>query len=322
MKQRKLVPNVPLPDFKNRKPSSAAANAASDAHVVTPQPASTPAATTPIEKDIRSIPVGLIDPNPFPPRQVYTPAMIRKRADDLASQGQHDPIHVIPNPAAPGRFIIADGWTRVLGCTTHKVLDELQAEVHHDMSLVQAAWFGYQQNEGREQHRDIDRAQFYESMIAETGREAQDIALEAGISPQLMSMYRAYAKLPEEVMEIMLQNPDKFTANAAAQLLKLCKTDDGSSKAAVALAAKFSDEDQTIRWLISQVQSKLSTKPRNGKSPLKHVRYANGYFKQRKDGFEVSISVPAEKQEEFGIELEKLLDKVAVKETSKGGTDA
>lgn len=259
-------------------------------------------------RNIQSIFVHLIDPNPLAPREVYTPEMISSRAEDLRSQGQHDPIHVIPNPAAAGRYLICDGWTRVQACIQHKVFDSLLAEIHSDLSLEESAWFGYEQNECRAMHCDLDRAMFYEKLLA-AGESAAEIAQRAKLSKTMMSFYRAYAKLPVEVMEIILLNPGRFGATVAYQLHKLqerCGT-----RKAVAVASKFGAEDQTVRWLTNQVQSLTSPTIAKPVAPLKQVRYSNGFLKQRDDLFEVSITVPDDKREAFSLALEKLLETVA-----------
>ncbi|ABM39997.1 ParB/RepB/Spo0J family partition protein [Polaromonas naphthalenivorans] len=259
-------------------------------------------------RNLQSINIHLIDPNPLAPREVYTPQMILSRADDLRVQGQHDPIHVIPNPDASGRFIICDGWTRVLACREHKVFDSLLAEIHNELSLEESAWFGYEQNECRAMHCDLDRAMFYEKLIA-AGEPAVEIARRAKLSKTMMSFYRAYAKLPEDVMEIIRQNPGKFGANAAYQLHKLHEK--CGIRKAVALAGKYAVEDQTVRWLTNQAQALLSPTASKSIAPSKQIRYSNGYYKQRGDIFEVSIAVPDDKRVAFSIALEKLLDTVA-----------
>lgn len=253
--------------------------------------------------------IHLIDPNPLAPREVYTPQMILERADDLRSQGQHDPIHVIPNPDAAGRFIICDGWTRVQACLVHKVLDGLLAEIHAGLSLQEAAWFGYEQNEGRQQHCDFDRAMFYEKLIAK-GMNASDVARRAKLDRSMMSFYRSYAKLPDDVLQIVRTHPAKFGSRVAYELNKL--NENLGTRKTVALATKFADEDHPVRWLQNQVQAYLHPATHKISVPLKHVRYANGYYKQRETGFEVSIDVPAEKREAFAQALENLLETVAV----------
>ena len=171
-------------------------------------------------RNLTMIGVHLIDPNPLAPREVYTPEMILNRAEDLRAQGQHDPIHVIPNPDAAGRFIICDGWTRVQACREHKVFDTLLAEIHTELGMQESAWFGYEQNEGRSQHCDLDRAMFYEKLIA-AGESQAEVARRAKVSKTMMSFYRAYAKLPEDVLEIVRLHPHKFGATEAYQLAKL-----------------------------------------------------------------------------------------------------
>jgi ParB family chromosome partitioning protein len=250
----------------------------------------------------------LIDPNPLAPREVYTPEMIRDRAEALRTQGQHDPIHVIPNPDSAGRYIIADGWTRVQACLEHKVLDHLLAEIHDDLTLEQSAWFGYQQNEEREQHCDLDRAMFYDKLIT-AGESASDVARKAGVSRSQMTFYRAFAKLPPDVIEIVRGAPTRFGANAAYQLCKVAEK--VGLRHAVRLAVKFLEENHTYAWLVNQAQGLLE--PRTHKQPTasKQVRYKNGYYKQRGDSFEVNISVEPSKRAKFATALEQLLATVA-----------
>lgn len=320
MKKRTFAPapGLPLPDFSNKSAEVvpvATHVTVEDAPVASPP--STPLISEVVVelsnqsgRDMRIISVDLIDVNPLAPREIYTPAMISDRAENLRTQKQHDPIHVIPNPEAPGRFIIADGWTRVQACRIHGVLPALLAEVHHHLTVREAAWFGYEQNEGREGHCDLDRAQFYEKMIND-GDTPTEIARRTNLSKSLLSFYRSYAKLPEDVLEIVREHPNKFSANVAYHLAKVFEK--CGAKKAVALASKFAAEEQTVRWLINQAQSFISPSNHKTIAPMKHIRYGNGYYKQRGDGFEVSIhSVPAEKREQFAEALEELLDTVAI----------
>jgi ParB family transcriptional regulator, chromosome partitioning protein len=266
--------------------------------------------TPSICRDLREIPVSLIDANPLAPREVYTPTMIARRAEELRTQGQHDPIHVIQNLESPGRFIIADGWTRVQACRDHKVMNTLLAEIHHGLSLHQAAWFGYEQNEGREQHCDLDRAMFYERLIA-SGENAADIARRANITRGQMTFFRSFSRLPVEVLEIIRSSPEKFGANAAYHLSKLY--DKCGLRRTISLAMKFDEEGQTVRWLVNQVQGAINPGARKAPATQKTIRYLNGYFKVRADGFDVSIDVPHDQREAFAAKLEDLLDTVATR---------
>ena len=260
-------------------------------------------------RNLTMLGVHLIDPNPLAPREIYTPEMILNRAEDLRAQGQHDPIHVIPNPNATGRFIICDGWTRVQACREHKVFESLLAEIHTEFGMQESAWFGYEQNEGRSQHCDLDRAMFYEKLIA-AGESPAEVARRAKVSKTMMSFYRAYAKLPEDVLEIVRLHPHKFGATEAYQLAKLY--DKAGIRKAVALANKYAAEDQPQRWLTNQVQALLNPIAHKAKTSGKTIRYANGVYKQRGDVFELVITVSAEQREAFAQGLEELLETAAI----------
>ncbi|WP_240498628.1 ParB/RepB/Spo0J family partition protein [Thauera propionica] len=257
-----------------------------------------------INRKYQNIAVSLIDANPLAPREIYTPQMIRERAEALRTQGQHDPIHVIPNPDEPKRFIICDGWTRVQACRDHQVMHELLAEVHEGMSLEESAWFGYQQNEERQQHCDLDRAMFYERLIA-TGESAAEVSRRAGISKSQMTFYRSYSRLPSEVMDIIRESPDRFGATVAYHLERLCQN--AGKRKAVALAARYAEENRPRSWLIAQVQGLIEAPAPRRPSSAKQIRFANGFYKQRDDSFEVNIKVDPAKRDAFAQALEALL---------------
>lgn len=256
------------------------------------------------------ISVSLVDPNPQAPRWLYTPAMIKARADDLRSQGQHDPIHVIPNPNEPGRYMIADGWTRVQACRDHKVLDELWAEVHYDLSPEEAAWFGYQQNEGRQQHCALDRAMFYAKKIAD-GESAAEIARRTGVSEGLISQYKSFARLPAELLEIVKEHPDRFGVAAGHQIYQLY--DAKGLRKAIIQAEEFAVADHSVLWLKKQVQAAIRPEARPPVVPFKRQVFSNGHYKQCNNEFEVVISViDPEKRASFAASLEALLATVAL----------
>lgn len=264
--------------------------------------------TTTHGRRLQLIDIALIDPNPLAPREVYTPQMILARAEALRTQGQHDPIHVMPHAEMPGRYIICDGWTRVQACRDHQVMHQLLAEIHENMTLEESAWFGYQQNEEREQHCDLDRAMFYEKLIA-AGETAAEVARRAGLSKQHMSSFRSFAKLPEDVLDIVRSDPRRFGANAVYQINKVCER--VGLKQAVRLASRFAEESRTYSWLLEQVQELCN--PKNRKSPVasRQIRFANGFYKQKGDMFEINITVSPEKRAQFAAELESLLATVA-----------
>lgn len=287
----------------------------------TPQPSnqmpSPPQQNASHVRDIREIDVSLIDSNPLAPREVYTPAMILTRAEELRAQGQHDPIHVIPNPNSAGRYIICDGWTRVQACQEHKVFVRLLTEIHHDLSLEQSAWFGFEQNEGRTQHTDLDRGMFFSKLVS-AGEKQAEIARRAKLSKTQMTFYMSYSKLPTEVLEVVRQNPQKFSANVAYQLTRLFEK--SGIERTLSLALQFSEEERPIRWLTTQVQLVIAPPELKPSTTAKTIRYSNGVYKQRGDQFELTITVPSEQRETFATELERLLSSVAIEAASEAVT--
>lgn len=259
-------------------------------------------------RDLRSIDPKLIDENPYAPREVYTPEMLLERADSLSKHGQRDPIHVIEHPSITGRYMIADGWTRTQACLTHSALPTLLAQVHHGITAAEAAWLGYEQNESREQHCDLDRAMFYEKQYA-NGMTPAEVARRTKISKTLLSFYRAYSKLPEEVLKIIRLNPKRFGSTAAHHLSRL--TQHCSESKVIAVATSYSTTDVPLRWLVDQCAQIINSA---GRTPIKSigktVRYDNGTLRQKGSKFDLSLDLPdATSREAFSLELEQLLAK-------------
>ena len=268
-----------------------------------------PTTATPFHgRDLRSIEPNLIDENPYAPREVYTPEMLLERADSLSKHGQRDPIHVIEHPDIQGRFMIADGWTRTQACIAPKALPSLLAEVHHDISAPEAAWLGYEQNESREQHCDLDRAMFYEKQYA-NGMTPAEVARRTKLSKTLLSFYRSYAKLPEEVLKIIRLNPKRFGSTSAHHLGRVAQH--CSESKLIALATNYSTTDVPLRWLVDQCANLINNSARGPQKTIgKTVRYNNGTLRQKGSKFDLSLDLPeVAARESFALELEQLLAK-------------
>ena len=299
MKQRSIGkgfgPGVPLLKFSNTP---------------TPPSPDKESSNAVIGRELRLIDPKLIDPNPLAPREIYTEEMIQTRAEELKNQGQRDPIHVIPNPKEPGRFIIADGWTRVQACLEHQALDQLLAEIHSDLSLESSAWLGWENNEGRAEHTDIDRGLFFAKMIG-NGKSPSEIADRAKIARSAMTFFQAYSKLPAEVLSEMRKHPKKFGSLVAYHLLRLC--DASGIESVLRLMDKYIKEDHGAHWVVAQAKNLMTTSsPRSKPTKNKTIKYQNGHLKTRPDGrVELAIHVAPEKLKAFEEALVALLNSVA-----------
>lgn len=261
---------------------------------------------------LRMINVDSIDENPYAPREIYTPEVISARGMALLSQGQHDPIHVIPNPDALGRFIIADGWTRVLGSRHGGVIKQLLAQIHDDLTVEQAAWYGYEQNEERSEMCDYDRGLFYHKLIKEGLATQQEIAKRLNRDKSTITQYVAYGDLPEEVREIVKTNIARFPYRVAYALKRLA--DSAGVTAAVKVANEHADNQDSRDDLINKVQAiiapiKRRRATRDVERKPREVRdFRNGRYLATQDGkFELSIKIDDERREEFRAKFEALI---------------
>lgn len=311
MKLRRMGPGVPIQGFSNSpSPSnSSITDTTADGTSVLQKQVRSFDST----RDIREVDVDLIDPNPLAPREVYTNAMIRAMADAMTEQGQHDAIHVIPNLDTPGRYIICDGWTRVQACKKHDILGgKLLAEIHHELTVEESAWFGYQQNEGRNQHFDVDRGLFYAKLI-EAGQSQTEIARRTNLSKSLMSFYLSYSKLPEPVLDLIRDRPERFGATAAYHLAKFF-LDNKNLAAILDLAQQFALEGHSVRWLAAQTKLPAAHQPTRPVPKIKTVTYANGRYELSEAQCKLDINlenVPPAIRSTFTIELEKLIAMVS-----------
>ena len=317
MKLRRMGPGVPIQGFSNSpSPSNSSINDTTAAGTSVLQ---TRVRSFDSTRDIRELDIDLIDPNPLAPREVYTNAMIRAMADALTEQGQHDAIHVIPNLDTPGRYIICDGWTRVQACKKHYILGgKLLAEIHHELTVEESAWFGYQQNEGRNQHFDVDRGLFYAKLI-EAGQSQTEIARRTNLSKSLMSFYLSYSKLPEPVLDLILDRPERFGATAAYHLAKFF-LDNKNLAAILDLAQQFAVEGHSVRWLAAQTKLPVAHQPTRPAPKIKTVIYTNGRYELSEGQCKLDFNlenVPLAMRSTFTIELEKLIAMVAAGDPSQ-----
>lgn len=270
-----------------------------------------------VTKDVsrRNIRLDLIDENPFAPREIYTPEMLLARATSIRTHGQNDAIHVIPHPDDPDRFMIADGWTRVQACLIHDVCETLRADIHLKLTPKEAAWFGYEQNESREAHCDLDRCMFFQKQLADgaTEKEVQD---RAGVKKTTFGWMKSFAKLDTEVLDVIRQsdNPAIFSAKIADYIYRI-QAHLGVSEAVV-FAGKFKTGNFTHAQFIDRVVKRLDTvrKTPTPRSTGKTLRYDNGTFRTKGNNVVLNLNLATDVMPQFTAEMEQLLAKYTVKE--------
>lgn len=234
------------------------------------------------------IEVSLLDPNPCPCRTIYPDEVVQNMANLLSSDGQRDPIHVMPNPLAPGRYLVCDGWTRALSCKVHKVLEKLWSCVHTDLTTAESSWFGFDQNEQRRAHFHVDRGLFFSRRIAEGDRPAH-ISERSGFTRPVVSQLLAFGKLDPKLLDKVKEYPAKFSYNCASVLLKAqtsCELTPAYMEDVLAICDEFGKEDRTFKWLssnldrLTKLQAQKHPAPAQTKpEPERTLRYPNGFVK-------------------------------------------
>ena len=243
---------------------------------------------------------------------LYLDDGIRVIADSMRANGQRDAIHVIPSPSKPGRFIIGDGWTRVLATRSYNLNNGvLLAKVHTSLTEEQVSWLGYSQNKDRNEATDYDLGCYYQSWNA-SGMEWDEIAVKAGVSKAQMSYYAAFGKLESDVLSLVKATPQRFSANVAYHLSRL--QSQAGVPAAAHLANRFLANEQTIKWLKEQVDDALEKLGRQGRkrnesnTVMFQRRFSVGHYRQRKNGqVEMAIQIPDTRVAEFNQDMENLL---------------
>jgi ParB family chromosome partitioning protein len=257
------------------------------------------------------IPVLLIDPSPLPPRTVYSEELIQDRAQSLKASGQLMPIIVRLNPDAPGRYIIVDGWSRVLATVEYGISETLEAEIESFTSDAEAAWHGYECNEQREGHSDLDRAYFFKSLL--DNGFAENIAQLSGrsrIERSKLVRILTFTKLPQSVISIIKTEPRKFGYFSAVIIFDIFEK--AGEVAAVKFVENILEHDMTLRQQATARDHVLAGNvvKANSRKAVKETKFSGtvgvGAMKIFNDGIDVKIrSLPSDKV----VELHELIEK-------------
>lgn len=177
---------------------------------------------------IKLIPLDLIDPNPLAQRTIYTDEVLLEIATSLKENLQRDPIHVRPNPEAPGRFVIWDGWTRVLAIRKFGEEFDLparvEARVHKNLNELEACVQGYFQNDERHPPTEYDRGMLFFKLKNERGLSSAEIVEKFKIkSKSDLTYYLAFGDLPDAVLPIAMANAATFGRSLAYYIAVACK---------------------------------------------------------------------------------------------------
>jgi ParB family chromosome partitioning protein len=240
----------------------------------------------------QTVPMSLIDPNPFNARKTYRESRIFEMAASLASHGQETPgTATIRN----GRYVLAAGHYR------YKALGVLNAPemalmVIPDLTDRELYEISFRENAEREDQTTFDNAlawcQLLEDKIYAT---EQELATAVGQSAPNVNKAIGILRLSREVLELVEQDPAKFKLSVLYELVLFEKA--GGTERTLVLA-KAAADGEIGRAQIQDARAKIqAAKPRKDRETsrqydLQVAGAGSGVLKEWPSGkvtFELSI---------------------------------
>jgi ParB family chromosome partitioning protein len=163
--------------------------------------------------------ISLIDKNPYQTRYVFDEATLIELRDSIQEHGVVQPIVV--RPAEEGaRFILVLGERR-LRASQMAGKETIPALVRR-LSPQQAAEMTILENVIREDLNPVEQAEAFRVLSKQFKLTQEEIAARIGVSRETVANYMRLLKLPEKVMQYMLE--DRISFSDARELLRLEST--------------------------------------------------------------------------------------------------
>jgi ParB family chromosome partitioning protein len=164
---------------------------------------------------VAALDISLIDKNPYQTRYLFDEELLGELADSIKTNGVVQPIVV--RPGQDGRYVLVLGERRLrasklAGKTT------IPAIVRR-LSLQQAAEMTVLENVQRQDLNAIEQAEAFRVLSLEFRLTQAQIAERIGVSRESVSNYMRLLRLPEEVMQMMLDGQLSFSE--AREILSL-----------------------------------------------------------------------------------------------------
>jgi ParB family chromosome partitioning protein len=204
--------------------------------------------TTPTGLD--SIPVELIDPNPFQPRRAFPQATLKELADSIRASGVVQPILV---RRADGRYQLVAGERRWRAARLAG-LEKIPAVVR-DVTDEQALELSLTENLLREDLNPIEVAHGLEALQQKHGLSHEEIAQRLGVDRSTVTNTLRLLRLPRDVQEMVTEG--KLSAGHGRALLAL---DSAAAQAKLARTVaergwSVRDTEQWVAWQTAPPES-------------------------------------------------------------------
>jgi ParB family chromosome partitioning protein len=189
------------------------------------------------------IDVTLIDRNPYQTRYIFDEELLEELADSIRTNGVVQPVVVRPGETA-GRYVLVLGERR-LRASKLAGKATIPALVRR-LSRQQAAEMTVLENIQRQDLNAVEQAEAFRVLSKEFNLTQAQIAQRIGVSRETVSNYMRLLRLPEEVMQYVLN--EQITFSEAREILSLDNDEH------IPLLAKEAVEKE---WKLDQIERRV-----------------------------------------------------------------
>jgi ParB family chromosome partitioning protein len=164
---------------------------------------------------VQQLPVDMLEPSPFQPRQAMDEPALQELAESIAQRGILQPLLVRPTPGRPAHYQIIAGerrWRAAQRVSLHEV-----PVLIRELSDRDAMAAGLVENLQREDLNAIEEAEGYKRLLEEFNLSQDKLGEAVGKSRAHIGNVVRLLKLPEQVCDMLRQG--KISAGHARALL-------------------------------------------------------------------------------------------------------
>ncbi len=254
----------------------------------------------PPEGEMSEIPVDVISPNPYQPRQTFHEGALRELADSIGRVGVLEPVLVRPHPKKDSSYQLLVGERRLRAAKIaglRRIPAVVRSVDDSDMALL-----GLVENLQREDLHPLEEAAAMRRMLREFEVTQEELARGLGFSQSTISNKLRLLQLPEAVRQTVIHSG--LSERHARCLLQLSDED-----VQMRLAREISSEDLSVKATEDRIRAMLEgPKPgprRRVKGIVRDLRiFLNGLRQTvaaiREAGFDVEAR---ERELEEGFEM-------------------
>lgn len=209
---------------------------------------------------VESVPLSLIDENPFNARHIYRPSRVSELVSSIGEHGQDTPGTAT---IRDGRYILAAGHYRRHALVALRAPSMLLV-IRENITDRELYELSYRENAEREPQSALDNALSWRTLL-DSGvyPDEASLAKSLGQSPANINKTLAILRLSESLRDMIAEDPSKFAMSALYELTLLEKEAgfDETRAMVVAIAAGEAGRKE-VQELRAKLSSRATRKPK------------------------------------------------------------